>query len=1085
MTKFKSSKSGLVDWMIAGVLGSIAAVLYFSTMSGYAFPGESARLMVHWRGLDLAVVNEYPLMAVFAGIFGFGNAIAPVCGAVAVACIYRLTSFFVRERIGGEMVSMWADSAGRIAGIVAASVFMFTPAVHEAATHLEPRLFDFAWVLLTASLFIPFLRAPRAVAWMFPILIGMFCGFGLADTPLFFALLPLFLLGVVVTELKRGKKAYLSSFLFLSVFALSFAIFAGRTVGDFSIFSRLSVIRFKEYYSVEKWLLVCAFSTIPFVVSLFSSYKAYNEESGWTQWIFHSVMTFIIILAVATPLSPSSLMEPYGLLPVATSGFAAVVAGYLAAYWWLLVKAPVRKNESRDSLPIAHLGRPIALVSGSVLALTLVIAGIWNLFTFERDRGEFADRVAGMILDDLGDRTWMVTDGSIDDHILLVAADRGKEINLINLHREDDSNLSSLRREDNSAYLVRTLAGKYLEQLQRLVEKKKLGGNNNKELVSRLNLGIVPFLRQWVEVDDGAAGKLVMTSPLLWGARVKPVPERFFFGADPSRKADITAWNELDSVLHAPAGWGSYRMRKIDNPIDRLRLHIRRHLGFVANNRGIYLQNMKNDDAAYNTYDFVLSKIDPDNFSALCNIIEMARGGYRKAVDRKKELDRALNDIVADTNRRYDARVLSRYYGDIRSPAFFIKLNLVLARSGYTEEALATLSRASDFISTDRDSTLMNMMAALYANEPSQRKSREIYSSILARDNRNHAALIGMMRLELMDGNNAKALEYLEKAAKVTTDAYRANIELAMIAMMKRDLDGAKKLLLKAVDTAPEKERMHALSLLAAVEMQRCDEAKESKDKDVIIEEIENEILSKMEKIAKGEPDYHLQTTRAFILMRKGADKRREARDAFVDAAKTRPDIETTHDLILGLDISLNDVAAAKDHAIEVLRRNRNAPLANYVMGSLELQGGDKNQMAEIYLRKAADARKPVVLALNDLAEALRRNKKYDEAEIYARKAVKAAPKLYIAWETLGSILLNANRNIDEAEKCILKACELSRDDKGREEDVRMLISLARVQLAKGDNSKARTTLRKVNKRVSELSEYEKQEFEELRKRAR
>ena len=108
MTKFKSSKSGLVDWMIAGVLGSIAAVLYFSTMSGYAFPGESARLMVHWRGLDLAVVNEYPLMAVFAGIFGFGNAIAPVCGAVAVACIYRLTSFFVRERIGGEMVSLAA-----------------------------------------------------------------------------------------------------------------------------------------------------------------------------------------------------------------------------------------------------------------------------------------------------------------------------------------------------------------------------------------------------------------------------------------------------------------------------------------------------------------------------------------------------------------------------------------------------------------------------------------------------------------------------------------------------------------------------------------------------------------------------------------------------------------------------------------------------------------------------------------------------------------------------------------------------------------------------------------------------------------
>ena len=1079
MTKTKSSKSGLIDWVIAGILGGVAAVLYYSTMAGYAFPGESARLMVHWRGLDFAVVHEYPLMAAFAGIFGFGNAIAPACGAVAVACICRLTSFFVSERIGGEMVSMWAGFAGRLAGIVAAAVFMLTPAVHDAATHLEPRMFDFAWVLVTAVLFIPFLRAPRAVAWMFPILIGMFCGLGLADSPLFLALMPLFLLGVAVTELKRGKKAYLSSFLFLSMFAISFAMFAGRTVGDFTIFSGLLVSRLKEYFSAENWLWVCAFSTVPFIVSLFSSYNAYTEESGWTQWIFHAVMTFIVILAVATPLSPSSLMMPHGLLPVATSGFAAVVAGYLAAYWWLLVKAPVRKNESRDSLPVAKLGRPIALVAGGALALALVIAEIWNLFTFDRDRGEFADHVAGMIVDDLGDRSWMVTDGSIDDHLLLVAAGRGKELNLISLRREDQN------READPAYLVRTVGGKYLEQLGRLIAEKKLGGEKNKELVSMLKFGIVPFLQHWVSDDDSVTGKLAIYGPpVLWGKRVKPVPERFFFGADPSRNADITAWSEMDKVLHAPAGWGSYRSRKIDNPVDRLRLHVRRHLGFVANNRGIYLQNMKNDDAAYDMYDYVLSRIDPDNFSALCNIMEMARGGYRKAADRNKELDRALKDIIADTNRRYDARVLSLYYGDIRSSVFFMKLGLVLARSGRMEEALATLSRANDFIPTDRDATLMNMMAALYANESGHRKSREIYSTILSRDTKNHDALIGMMRLELMEGNSSKALEYLEKAAKVLPEGYRANIERAMVAMMKRDLDGAKRLLIKAVDMAPEKERMQAWSLLAAVEMQRCDEAKESKDKEAIIEEIENEILPKMEKIAKGGADYHLQTTRAFILMRKGADKRREARDAFVDAAKSRPNVDATHDLILGLDISLNDVASAKDHAVEVLKRNRNAPLANYVMGSLALQGGD-NVNAEIYLRKAADARKPVVLALNDLAEVLRRTGKYDEAEMYARKAVEAAPKLYVAWETLGSIMLDADRNIDEAEKCILKACELSRDGKGREEDVRMLISLARVQLAKGDNGKARTTLRKVNKRVSELSEYEKQEFEELRKRAK
>ena len=48
--------------------------------------------------------------------------------------------------------------------------------------------------------------------------------------------------------------------------------------------------------------------------------------------------------------------------------------------------------------------------------------------------------------------------------------------------------------------------------------------------------------------------------------------------------------------------------------------------------------------------------------------------------------------------------------------------------------------------------------------------------------------------------------------------------------------------------------------------------------------EIEEKILPKMEKLAKDPFDYYLQTTRAFVLMRKGEDKRREARDAFAAA---------------------------------------------------------------------------------------------------------------------------------------------------------------------------------------------------------
>jgi Flp pilus assembly protein TadD len=152
-------------------------------------------------------------------------------------------------------------------------------------------------------------------------------------------------------------------------------------------------------------------------------------------------------------------------------------------------------------------------------------------------------------------------------------------------------------------------------------------------------------------------------------------------------------------------------------------------------------------------------------------------------------------------------------------------------------------------------------------------------------------------------------------------------------------------------------------------------------------------------------------------------------------------------------------------------------------MGSLSLKRGEY-EAAERYLRKSADARRPVVLAMNDLAEVLRRKKNFVEAERYARLAVKEDPRLYVAWETIGAVIMDANGDLDEAQRCVERAVELSKVN-GKAEDVRMLVSLARVHSLKGDRKTARTTLRKVQSRVGELSEFEKGEYDELMKNVR
>ena len=79
-----------------------------------------------------------------------------------------------------------------------------------------------------------------------------------------------------------------------------------------------------------------------------------------------------------------------------------------------------------------------------------------------------------------------------------------------------------------------------------------------------------------------------------------------------------------------------------------------------------------------------------------------------------------------------------------------------------------------------------------------------------------------------------------------------------------------------------------------------------------------------------------------------------------------------------------------------------------------------------------------------------------------------------------------AGRNLDEAEAAIRKACQLSKDAKtGKEADIRMLVSLARVQIRNKDKEHARLTIRKVRARLDELSAFEREEFEEVAKSAR
>ena len=80
---------------------------------------------------------------------------------------------------------------------------------------------------------------------------------------------------------------------------------------------------------------------------------------------------------------------------------------------------------------------------------------------------------------------------------------------------------------------------------------------------------------------------------------------------------------------------------------------------------------------------------------------------------------------------------------------------------------------------------------------------------------------------------------------------------------------------------------------------------------------------------------------------------------------------------------------------------------------------------------------------------------------------------------------MDADKDLDEAEKCIRKALELSKGEKGGVEDVRLYASLARVQTMRGDMKGARMSVRRVESKLKDLTEFERREFEEIRKRVK
>ena len=1050
-------------------LGSmlLAALVFFLTLSPGVFPGLSASLIATFTGIEPQIAPAHPLWgALVEWLGGLSphamahrlNAFSALCGVACVGLLYLLMTRLVYQCLDhdhGERAGNHVIAAVMSATVAAVALAVSVP-FWMVSTRLHFQGFDLLLLLLLTHLFLAFAkRFNLALGLLFALLYGV----GIVESVVFTAFAPVFVFFCLYTAYRQDKLQFWR-FLLLGLLALAGLGFALLVADRFCRLEDLTLRGYEGYWDVVRTMLRDHVRTLRAALPLppelgFLYYlitwmlwaaaqlivrRSLNETREWGLYIFHAVMTILALVILG---NAWGVLRSQGRLPVMMYAMMAMVAGYLAAYWFLLAAnfrtlTPVAGVMPLNS-PRVRMGVWLGYAFSAVLLVTVVTTSIINGFEASGRRGAFVDACARELLDHLEGRRWLVSDGLLDNHLRIEAARRGQPLTLLALHKNDNPI--------------------YIRQVKKLVDQDPAFRDADKiRLKNVLDLGIMAFIQDWISENPELISQLaVMSAPdLLVGAKCTVAPLYFGFVGVADRddlkdvdylKAYAPFWERMARLLA--------RSRGVRDPVADFRAALRRQVGFVANNTGVLLEDLGRQEEAYAVYRQARA-IDVENISALLNIAEMLNRDPAFKPQDKPGVEKELKEFVDNMAHRLPVWSLSRFFGYVRSPVLFAQLGWTWALSGQPGMAMAGLERAEAISTTLASRTRVRSdMAEILVQQGEDERGEAIYEEILKGEPDNPRALISMARIATRRGALDKAREWIDRASTAGVDRSAVALERAAIDLAANQPEEARIKLTEITELQPK--NLQAFGMLAIAMMQMKD-----------FDEVERRVLPKMESVAGTPDNYLVQITRGQLGYQKGRAFYPASRDAFERAAVLRPGLPMLLEWILRLDFLLDDKPAAEKHARQILRINRGHGFANYIMGSLML-GRDKRAEAEDYLRRSVSASKSAA-ALNDLAELLRKSGDYAEAERQARAAIELSPDLYFAWDTLGGVLAETRR-WEDAEKAYARALEIFQDD------LRVHLNLAKLLKQMGNTVKAREIVSQIQARRGELPPAEQKEL--------
>ncbi|HPF98605.1 MAG TPA: tetratricopeptide repeat protein [Kiritimatiellia bacterium] len=1029
----KNSRRSAGVWLFA-----LSLVVYLLTLSRTAAPGESARLMVQHLGLDPFPPMSHPLYFLAVRLLGVIpifdialrlNFFSALCGAGAVWLLYGIVSRIPHNRTAEEVESRFpADAPATISGLVAGLYLALCVPFWIVSTRAHTAAFDVFLLLLSVRLLMSFQETGKSSHLNAFVLL-----YGLATTEFatFIVLAP-FMAFVLALAMWRTKtltagtvtRCVLLYVLGLSVYFIHAWLYRLHPAYEWRAFNSYFMVLWfiwREQYRTIMfsmpqigWLMVLLVSVIPWMIVVGSPKRAMTRSTVYGSQFLHALLSILSVLVMFNiPIAPWPLLHFRPLL-VTPYVIMACWTGYLVGYWYIIL-AQRSRFDARSASILRGVGRALLI---PMLLVLFAASAVLNVKAADGRTGRALTDFADAVVERLGGRTWLLSNGVLDDLIVLSAHEQNVPVHVINMGQG---------------------LGAYLRYVASLLDDTRLRG--------LAQVGMIPLVSEWMSRPGVENELAVLAASDLWfGGNKVPIPaEVLFLGAPSATLPDPEAalsqhekfWNTCGAELKASAA--------SDSAVSDWSRWALGHISKVANNLGVALEDSGRNDLAFEAY-HQARELDTNNVSALLNMVSVAQRDSRPELE---ELKTEFDDFSGRLRSRLRIWSLAQTYGYVRNPEAFVNRGWAWAMSGKPNMAISEMQRA---VAMGANKELASLaMASFYLMQGMKDEPGDLYGKVLEDNPENPTALVGLLDVAMRKGDFDSARATIAKLKEIGAPTALIRLREAMVEVLSGDIAAGKATLQKLVEEDPK--NLSAWTLLAAV-------ASEDNDEKTV-----NRCLSVLTPAATESPQI-LLTLSQLALAQRDFDGARKHLD---NVLRIQPNNRTALEWLLQLDVTQGVRQKAEEHVERLLTLDPHNALANYILGSIqfsrqEYELAESSYRASLQKQRSADA-------LNDLAWLLLLKGRYEESLALAREAVVVNDRHMAAWDTLGMVLLKLEK-ADEAQAAIQKALSF------RPEDPQFNLHMAQVYEKRGMKEEA---LRLADPLLARPGQLRPESYDELR----